>query len=285
MFSSFDSSYSNANRQELSDPQLEAAAPSIFASRAMSGVSDRYTYLPTSQLVATMRGNGWVPVFAKEQRVRLEGRRGFQKHVVRFQRKGTIIERGEYVAEVVLVNSHDACAAYQLHAGLYRLICANGLMVSDSTFQHVSIRHSGYQTQEVLDASFKVLDSIPAITENVELFRSRRLTPVESKAFAEAALILRYDDPAAAPISPERLLSPRRRDDQGDDLWHTYNRVQENLTQGGLKDYSRRKQDGHRFPRTRAISGLDENTRVNKALWHLAEALRAENLPDANRGN
>ena len=45
-----------------------------------------------------------------------------------------------------------------------------------------------------------------------------------------------------------------------------------------MKDYTRRKADGHRFPRTRAVTGLDENIRLNKALWHLAETLKAGGL-------
>ena len=33
-----------------------------------------------------MRENGWVPVRAQEQSIRIEARCGFQKHVVRFAR-------------------------------------------------------------------------------------------------------------------------------------------------------------------------------------------------------
>jgi len=278
MFSSF--STSNANRHPLTTGELEAAAPSIFASRAMEGVSSRYTYLPTSQIVDRMRQAGWLPVHAEEQRVRLPGRMGFQKHVIRFQMQGQqALAKGEYMPEICLINSHDACSAYQLHAALFRLVCGNGLMVSDSTFEHVSIRHSGLEVQEVITASARVLDEVPRIAENVEMFRSRRLTPTESRAFAESAILLRWDDLQTAPIGPEKLLAPRRNEDAGNDLWTTYNRIQENLTKGGQKDYGRRKQDGHRHARSRAVSGLDENVRLNKSLWHLAEALRQNNLP------
>jgi hypothetical protein len=43
------------------------------------------------------------------------------------------------------------------------------------------------------------------------------------------------------------------------------------LTCGGQRDWSRRREDGRRFPRTRAISGLDQNIRLNRDLWNLAE--------------
>ena len=46
---------------------------------------------------------------------------------------------------------------------------------------------------------------------------------------------------------------------------------------GGQRDYSRRRPDRSRrfFGKTRPVKGLDENVRLNKALWHLAESLRA----------
>jgi len=48
------------------------------------------------------------------------------------------------------------------------------------------------------------------------------------------------------------------------------NRVQENLTQGGLVA---RSATGRR-QRTRAIQGIDQNVKVNRALWLLAEGMK-----------
>jgi hypothetical protein len=262
------------NRHELADAELLRAAPSIFAGTAAQGVSNRYAFLPTAQVVTRMRDAGWAPVEAREQRVRLEGRAGFQKHLLRFQRRDLIAVKGEYAAEICLVNSHDCSSAYQLHAGLFRFVCGNGMMVADSTFERVSIRHSGFTPDQVIDASFQVLDQVPQITASVEALRARRLTPAESQAFAESALLLRYDDLQTAPIAADKLLQSRRMEDSGDNLWATFNRVQENLLSGGLKDWTRRKADGHRHPRTRAVAGLDENIRLNKSLWHLATTLQ-----------
>jgi hypothetical protein len=126
----------------------------------------------------------------------------------------------------------------------------------------------------VIEAGFRVLENVPQLTENVESFRARRLTPFEQKAFAESALLLKYDDLQKSPVSAEKLLESRRYDDEGNDLWKTFNRVQENLVRGGLKEWSRHKVNGKRHPRTRAVAGIDENMRLNKALWHLAEALK-----------
>ena len=79
------------------------------------------------------------------------------------------------------------------------------------------------------------------------------------------------EDVKAAPIIAGRLFDSRRWEDKGDDLWHAFNRIQENLTRGGQRDFTRRREDGRRFPRTRAIAGLDQNLRLNRELWNLTE--------------
>ena len=66
----------------------------------------------------------------------------------------------------------------------------------------------------------------------------------------------------------------RRRKGSLDDL----NTIQENITKGGQRDYSRRRPNGDRMPKSRAIKGIDEDLRLNKALWHMAEVLRTGGL-------
>jgi len=277
MFSSFNTT--KLNRGEISDEMLAVQAPSVFAEQAVEGVSTRYTFIPTAKIVSRMRGEGWAPVAAREQGVRLENRRGFQKHMIRFQRQHQIGHVGDYIAEIALVNSHDRSSAYQLHAALYRLVCGNGLMVSDTTFQHISIRHSGGEADEIIAASFKVLANLPQLTESVDAFRARQLTDTEARAFAESAIMLRWNSVQRAPVSADKLLEPRRQEDQGSSLWQVFNRVQENLIQGGQKDLFRHRDTGSRHARTRPVTGLDEDIRLNKSLWHLAEVLRNGNLP------
>jgi Domain of unknown function (DUF932) len=94
-----------------------------------------------------MRENGWFPVRAQEQSIRTEARRGFQKHVVRFARLEHLQtwEKNQVRPEVVLVKSHDKSSAYQLHCGLFRLVCTNGMVVSDGSFQRISIKRSGFR--------------------------------------------------------------------------------------------------------------------------------------------
>src|ERR1700731_2030070 len=260
----------------ISDEELQCLAPSIFASQPIEGVSNRYSFLPTSSILKGMRENGWVPVRAEQQSVRTEARRGFQKHLIRFARLEHLDtwEKNQVRPEVVLLNSHDKSSAYQLHCGLFRLVCSNGMVVADSTFHRISIKHSGFDPDSVIEASFEVLGAVPGIMNKVQLFQDRILTDAERLALATGAATYRWGDPPKAPGNASMLPNPRRSGGDAKHLWTTLNAVQENVIRGGQRDYSRRRPNGSRMPKSRAIKGIDEDMKLNKALWQMAEVLR-----------
>ena len=270
---------SNFKALALNEDTLRSRAPSIFASGPMQGVSDRYTFVPTARILSGLRELDWVPVDVEEQRIRLATRRGFQKHLVRLRLAGQMETLDEWNVELVLVNSHDAGCAYQLHAGLYRRICSNGLVLSEGSWEAIRFRHTGLEPEEVVRASMRLIDFMPHIGELVQRFRNRALDARESLGFAEQALRLRYPSVAEAPIAPDTLLQARRPEDEGTDLWNTLNRVQENLVRGGVSD-SHRDRRG-RLRSVRAIRGIDSKVTLNKGLWGIAERmLPAEAQPD-----
>jgi hypothetical protein len=264
----------------LSDEELRRSAPSIFASQPIHTVSDRYSFLPTSSILKRMRENGWLPVRAEQQSVRTEARRGFQKHLIRFARAEHLgsWEKNTVRPEVVLLNSHDKSGAYQLHCGLFRLVCSNGMIVSDATFQRISIKHFGFNPDSVIEASFEVLSAVPEIMNKVQLFQDRFLTDAERLALATGAATYRWEDLNKASVSPSMLLNPRRFGDGAKDLWSTLNTVQENVMRGGQRDHSRRRPDGSRMPKSRPVKAIDEDLKLNKALWHMAEVLRTQGI-------
>jgi hypothetical protein len=244
----------------------------------MSGVSQRYAYVPTARIVEGLREHDWVPVAVEEQRIRNETRRGFQKHLIRFRRADQMETLDEWNVEMVLLNSHDAGCAYQVHAGIYRRLCSNGLVLSQDSFEAIRFRHAGLLAEEVVQASFRLLDFVPKVGELVQRFRARALDVRESLALAGHALVLRYASLAAAPVDPETLLKARRPEDEGTDLWRTVNRLQENLERGGVSDFHRDRRGKLRS--VRALRGIDSKVSLNKGLWGVAERLaNGEALP------
>jgi len=261
----------NFKAQALSLDTLHQRAPSIFAAGPMAGVSGRYTFVPTSRIVTGLGDEGWVPVNVEEQRIRIEARRGFQKHLLRFRRSEQMETLDEWNVELVLVNSHDAGCAYQLHAGIFRRICANGLVLSEGSFSALRFRHAGLEAEEVVRASLRLIEFMPRVGELIQRFRARELAPQESLTFAQRALLLRYPSLEAAPVAAETLLQAHRPDDEGQDAWHCLNRVQQNLIQGGVSD-SRRDRRG-KLRSVRCLRGIDSTVTLNKGLWGLAEQM------------
>lgn len=272
---------SNFKATALTEETLRQRAPSIYASGPMAGVSPRYTFVPTARIVDGLGEQGWVPVVVEEQRIRNEARRGFQKHLIRLRRSEQMQTLDEWNVELVLLNSHDKGCAYQLHAGLYRRICSNGLVMSEGAFQAIRFRHAGLVEDEVVQASFRLLDFVPCVGELVNRFRSRSLEARESLDLARHALLLRYDSVELAPVEPDTLLKARRPEDEGTDLWRTMNRVGENLERGGVSDWHKDRRGKLRS--VRALRGIDSKVSLNKGLWGLAEQLadgRTLSLPE-----
>lgn len=69
------------------------------------------------------------------------------------------------------------------------------------------------------------------------------------------------------------MLAPRRHADAGNDLWRTFNRVQENAIRGGMSAWDRDAAGHRRRTTTRDVNGIDADVRINKALWMLGERM------------
>ncbi len=264
--------------------EIAERAPSALAVQPYAGMSSKYTYVPTLGVIEAMIKAGFQPFSAVQSRTRVPGKGNFTKHMLRFRHSdiGPLVV-GDVIPEIVVVNSHDGTSAYKLIAGLYRLICSNGMMVSDAEIDSINVRHTGNVVQDVLDGSRKLIADTQKSLGTVRGWTQLQLTDGEQHAFAESAHALRFadaDGKVTTPITADQLLTPRRRDDVGGDLWRTFNRVQENVIAGGLSAVQR-DANGRRVRRvsTRRINGIDQDVRLNRALWELASKLAALKAP------
>lgn len=252
----------------LSDDEIRKVAPSIFADGAHESRSARYTHIPTIEVLSGLRKQGFEPFMVCQTRVRDEAKKDHTKHMIRLRHASQI--KAPEANEVILLNSHDGTSSYQMLSGMFRFVCANG-MVCGETMNDIRVRHNGDVVGEVIEGAFRVLDSFEMANGQRDNMRALTLNQGEQAAFARAALGLKYDDPdAAPPITEAQLLNPRRHADIAPDLWATFNRVQENLIKGGV---SGRSANGKRTT-TRPVQGIDQNVKLNRALWVLAEEMR-----------
>lgn len=253
--------------QPLTDDQIRAVAPSIFADAPHESRSERYSYIPTADVLTELRKEGFQPFMACQTQVRDEGKREHTKHMLRLRHVSQI--NGHEANEIILLNSHDGSSSYQMLAGMFRFVCQNGL-VCGQTVADVRVPHKGDVAGQVVEGAYEVLRHFDQVQESRDLMRGVTLDVGESEVFARAALALKYDDDAPAPITEAQILMPRRSADADADLWSVFNRTQENLVKGGV---SGRSTTGRRL-QTRPVQGIDTNIRLNRALWLLADGMR-----------
>lgn len=252
----------------LSDDQIRSVAPSIFAETAHESRSERYNYIPTAAVLAELRSEGFQPFMVCQTRVRHEDRREFTKHMLRLRHASQI--NGNEANEVILLNSHDGTSSYQMIAGMFRFVCHNGLVCGD-TLADVRVHHKGNVAEQVIEGAYEILQGFDQVQEARDAMRLITLDENEQEVLARSALALKYDAPdKVTPVTEAQVLMPRRFDDRGSDLWSTFNRIQENLVKGGLHG---RNAHGRR-QRTRPVQGIDQNVRLNRALWMLADGMR-----------
>uniref|UniRef100_UPI003BA96763 DUF932 domain-containing protein n=1 Tax=Stappia sp. TaxID=1870903 RepID=UPI003BA96763 len=262
----------------LSEDDLRKLAPSVFATTAHESRSDRFQPIPTIEVLRGLMAEGFMPVGAKQSRSRDASKLDFTKHMLRLRRidEDHTLRVGDTVCEILLKNANDGTSAYDLMAGLFRIRCMNSLVAQTGTIDSVKVRHSGDVAGKVIEGTYRVLGEAqkalvaPAEWSGLTLARDERM------AFAEAAHVLRFGDAEGnvdTPIEPAQLLQPRRYDDRADDLWTTFNVAQENVIKGGLRGVARDANGRRRRMSTRAVNGIDQDVKLNKALWVLSQRM------------
>jgi len=260
----------------LTEDQMRNAAPSVFAEGKHASRSERYTYIPTIEVLRGLRKEGFEPYMVAQGASRIEGKAEFTKHMIRMRHAGQVQTRPE-ANEIILINSHDGASSYQMLAGMFRFVCCNGLVVGE-VVEDIRIPHKGNIQGEVIEGAFRVLDEFEAVEQHTEAMKALPLEPREEIAFATAALALRFGERPAdetgghrpAPVTAEQLNEARRVDDVGHNLWTTFQRVQENVMRGGQPG---RSVQGRRL-QTRPVGSIDRGVSLNRALWMLAEEMR-----------
>lgn len=263
----------------LSNDALQQIAPSIFATQPWERMSDKYRFIPTVEVINAMRDNGFQPVKAMQSRTRIPGKGDFTKHLIRFSHNDhlQLANVGDERPEVVLVNSHDGSSAYQLMAGIFRLVCANGMIVQSSDMGSLSVRHSGKNddvANQVIEGSFQIIQDSPQTFARIADYKQIMLSRPQQEAFAKAAVELKGEDSAKVYNADEFLRGRRFEDyakkESGErDLWRTMNVVQENLVRGGVRG---RSASGRRST-SREVKSVNEDVRINKALWRLTDEM------------
>jgi hypothetical protein len=136
-------------------------------------------------------------------------------------------------------------------------------------FKGISLFHRG-DLEAMLKQIREGVTHAASAAQFVEKMSAKKLTPAAQKLFAARAAKVVFE---TVDFDTATLLTPRREQDNGNDLWTTYNVVQENLIRGGLKIEHTTGQQ--RKATTRGITHIRRELDTNLALWQLATKMAA----------
>lgn len=264
----------NSN-QRLSLEELKGIAPSIFTEhRNETSTSEKYVHMPTYKVIEDMELLGWFPVAATE--VRARKRVGFQKHMIIFRNDEVVIDGKDndtVYPQIILTNSHDGKNAFNFQAGLFRLVCSNGLVVAKEMFDEFKVRHMGYDFEACQEAVQAIVKKLPLTVESMNKMKQMELDQNQIVDLAKSMLDLRVEgsENTYEETAIEEVLNVQRPEDSGNGLWEVFNRIQENIIEGNFHYNT----PSGKSRQARVIKNFNQDIDLNSKLFGAAMELVA----------
>ena len=244
---------------------LRTYAPAAFATAPeASRVSDRYSFLPTTDILEILQDEGWTAWKAEQVRARTWSK-DHAKHIIRLRHNDLDMNSfgvGASFPEMLLINAHNGLGSYLLRGGVFRMICSNGMVVSEEDFGSIHIRHIGFQAEQVQDASRKLVTNATKLSDKINTRKTIDLDPKARMSFFTDAARIRFGEDTTEDLVQE-VSRFRRTEDQSNDLWTTFNVAQENVIRGGFRNGATRRM-------VRPITNIQKDVKFNSELWDLA---------------
>jgi hypothetical protein len=169
--------------------------------------------------------------------------------------------------QILLTNSSDGKNAFTFRAGLFRLVCENGLVVSTQDFANMRIRHYGYKFENLKATITNIVEKLPLTVASMNKFKQIQLNKKQIIKLAKEALNIRFGEVEMNRITVDwnEFVKPTRREDEGTDLWSVFNVVQEKVLEGDFNYVA-----GNRSRKARKIKNFNQDMELNSRLYELA---------------
>lgn len=258
--------------------EIAQFSPAVFTSNKSIGLSNRYSFVSTVELLNAFSKLGWMPSYTRQN-----GSGLYSRHMVRLTNSdlGFIGLKSDKVRpQIILDNSHNGTSPAMMHMGLFRLVCTNGLVVAmPGMFTSVKLRHVGINIEELKQLMNVVAEQYTVVGKHIgEMQRfvlnedQRQDFVLKAIAHREPHVFINEDgtinvSKINAIMKPSQILEPLRGEDKKEDLWTVFNVVQERLVKG---EFDRQTISG-RKSKPRGITNATRHINFNKVLWEIAE--------------
>jgi len=254
--------------KNLSLDEIRELAPAVFTEYPAPHLSSKYGFINTLDAINIMAQEGFSVVSARQDAQRSRPR-VYQRHALVFQHSDwdQAQASGEVTPRMLLINSHNGKTSMTARLGMYRFICANGMVIGNDHMAEV-IRHTKSLADQLIERIQRAARTAGQVYKSIEHWQATELSPGKAHTFAKEAAKLRFGEKRAEGYEADMLLEVRRPQDEGNDLWHVFNRVQEATTNLAITG----KTALGRSVTSRPLLGITENTVFNEQLWRLAES-------------
>ena len=289
------------NHQALNDDEIKLLCPVAFKDKMTKaeinklGLSKHYSFVPTMNVVNDLRALGYEVTDAVQVKARKKSTNGYQKHMITFEhpkykldqvneveisdgKTETQVKKPTEYPQILLTNSHDGGNAFTLSAGIFRLVCSNGLVIKTEDYGSTRLVHKGYSFEAVQKLVKEFEETVGEVLNKITAMKKVELTKEQQIEFAKKAALLRFtaksynEDNISDVVNIDDLLNVDRKEDAGNGLYEVFNRVQESIVQGKyLYAASGKVNDADTKTRkARPIKNFKQSIDVNKKLSALA---------------
>lgn len=254
----------------IEDGKLPEVGP-LVATSGMPGVSARYAFVSTRDIVNEIVQHGFRPVSCQLAAAR-DARQGFQKHRIEFELPGSPVALDGTRLRLILINSHDRSSAMHLYLGFFRSLCENGIVVGDSFSEPIKVYHVGGPRLAVAinEALVTALERVPLVMQQYQRMLETELGPHERLAlFSHIHSALQENEGK----NYTKIYEIQRAEDFANDAWTVFNVIQETVTKGlGTVSSVSKLNGSRRFVKARAIKSIERNIKINRLLFDTTTA-------------
>ena len=160
---------------------IKSIAPAVFATSPSPKMTNKYEFVPTNEVMEMFDREGW-----QISSVKQTGRGLHAVHELKY-RNGQLPKVGDTVVEAIIRNSHNGSATFSMGAGLFRLVCSNGLTVPTSVAERFSVRHNHFSLDEVKGLADAFSKKLPMIETSVSKMMEKELSEEEKTNILKTA--------------------------------------------------------------------------------------------------
>lgn len=244
--------------------------PYMNIDKPASRVSDKYSFVPTRALVDRCLDAKLIPTSYP----RTDNPYG--RHVITMKSAEVISGNvGDLQPMITIDNSANGLSKLSVHGGLFRLVCSNGMVVPYSKDSAVSLvtKHKGLDPDwinEVLQSAINAGVTGGSVAERwkgINLSDSNVLQYADHVLSKEPISGRFYSKSKWTPADVDNMLARLRPEDEDNDLWTTFNVVQEKLINGGFNILK----DSGKVRQVKPINNLLRRKMLNLQLWEATE--------------